>query len=341
MRERHERGVILVVVLFFALLLSSSVATFVRRATLDAMISRNRDAAARAAALARGGARLATALVVEAKLRKAAQELPIDTTGALWAIAGDQQIDTGDGSTLTLRINDTSSRLNLNALFDPEEGGVRDDLTVLFLRALLDNVIEKMHAAPAEKELYKTDELTNDLIDWVDRDDVRQSGGSEDDYYRGQDPPYEAANRPLMSVDELRLIKGFDTPLVAALADYVTVYPFIGQSGVNPNTSPAHVLSLLYANDGVNNELAQADTVRAILDVRENDGIICPDEINHESCTPIREFVPNEIFPPPGYDSNAFHVRAIAAVGEVQRTVEAVVDLTQPDEPLWLSFRLR
>jgi type II secretory pathway component PulK len=53
------------VVLFFALLLTSSVATFTHRATIDAMISRNRESSARAEALARGGVRVATALILE------------------------------------------------------------------------------------------------------------------------------------------------------------------------------------------------------------------------------------------------------------------------------------
>ena len=41
--DRRRQGVVLVAVLFFALLLVSSIATFVARATVDSMISRNRD----------------------------------------------------------------------------------------------------------------------------------------------------------------------------------------------------------------------------------------------------------------------------------------------------------
>jgi type II secretory pathway component PulK len=55
--------VVLLVVLFFALLLSASVVTFLRRSTVDSMIARNRDSAAQADALARGGVRLAEALL--------------------------------------------------------------------------------------------------------------------------------------------------------------------------------------------------------------------------------------------------------------------------------------
>src|SRR5207245_1094048 len=65
---RRRSGVVLVVVLFFVLLLASTVATFTRIALIDHMIVRNRDARARADALARGGIRLATALLLEDKL---------------------------------------------------------------------------------------------------------------------------------------------------------------------------------------------------------------------------------------------------------------------------------
>ena len=52
-RTRRKQGVVLFIVLFFTLLLTASIATFVKRATVDAILSRNRDAMARTEALAR------------------------------------------------------------------------------------------------------------------------------------------------------------------------------------------------------------------------------------------------------------------------------------------------
>ena len=66
--HRRRAGVVLLVVLMFAMLLSASVATFTRRAVIDAMIARNRVASARAEALARGGARLAAAFLIHDRL---------------------------------------------------------------------------------------------------------------------------------------------------------------------------------------------------------------------------------------------------------------------------------
>ena len=52
--HRGNQGVVLVIVIFFALLLTTSIATFLKRSTIDYMISRHREDAAQAEAVARG-----------------------------------------------------------------------------------------------------------------------------------------------------------------------------------------------------------------------------------------------------------------------------------------------
>ena len=121
-RAHRQRGVVLLVVLFFAVLLTGSIATFMRRATVDSMIVRNREGAARAEALARGGIRLATALLVEDRVRESASDLPIDSYLDGWARARNAEIEAGGGATLRLRIEDSGARLNLNALFGADDG---------------------------------------------------------------------------------------------------------------------------------------------------------------------------------------------------------------------------
>ena len=95
-------------------------------------------------------------------------------------------------------------------------------------------------------------------------------GGFEDDYYQSQSPPYRAANRPLLSVDEIGLIEGFDPALVAVVRPYITVYPYVSGLGVNPNTAPPHILSLIYYNDGVEFRLIKEEDVRRILEARNS-----------------------------------------------------------------------
>jgi general secretion pathway protein K len=332
-------------VLFLALLLTSSIATFTRRATIDTMIARNRDAAARAEALARGGVRLAKVLLLEDLLRQAQEQATMETPFDSWALVAQQEIQAAAGATLRLEVEDMGTRLNLNAIPVGDGGSPPPEETPLLLKALLEKVIEAMPLPPGEKALYDPDELVANLIDWRDPDDLRQKGGDEDSYYQEQTPPYRSANRPLLSLDELRMVEGFDGPLLEALRPYVTVYPWAPSaesgSGINPNTAASHVLSLLFYFDGVTHVFAKEDRVRQILDIRAKGGLICADS-SLEICTPISEIVgPNPVFPEPSYSSSIFRVVARAEVGEVRRRVEAVLDRSDPVTPRLLSWRVR
>jgi general secretion pathway protein K len=332
---------VLFIVLFFALLLTASVATFLKRATVDAILSRNRDAMTRAEALARGGVEIAKALLIDDSAREmndpAASGLDSHLDG--WARVADTEIEAGGGARLRLRIDDAGARLNLNALFRFDANAQLPDRTEPFLHAFLEKMIEEVPVD--EQALYDPRELAENLIDYVDPDDVRMDGGLEDAYYQQQPSPYRAANQPLLSVDELGLVEGFDATLLEVIRPYITVYPFVGGGGVNPNTAPPHVLALIFYNDGADLRLIKEDDVRRIVKVRESGQIFCQGQ-RSEACTPMSDIMPNaeSIHPPLAYSSNAFTVRSEARVGEVRRTVETVIDRTTPSEPLLLSWKV-
>lgn len=350
-RRQRRRGVVLLVVLFFSLLLTVSVATFLRRATVDSMVVRNRDAAARADALARGGVRLAHGLLVQDRVLEQADSVsPIDAFHDLWAAVSNREFELG-GGTLRVNIEDAGARLNLNALFalDNQDRWAKREQTEAYLILLFEKWIDELPVAPGERALYEPRDLAANLIDWVDSDEVRLHGGFEDDFYQLQEPPYRAENGPLLSVDELRLVEGFDGVLVDHLRHYVSVYPWtpggcgnagIG-CGVNLNTAPPHVLALLFYDDGVADRLATEDLVRDILRAREEDGGICGADNSTEGCTPISELVVNPIFPPPSVTAQIFVVVADAQVGEVHRRVETVVDRSTAGEMRLLSWHSR
>ncbi|MGE4609698.1 MAG: type II secretion system minor pseudopilin GspK [Myxococcota bacterium] len=339
-RARHQHGVVLLIVLFFALLLTSAVATFTRRSIVDAMVARNRDASGRAEALARGGVRLATAYLVQDKIAKASNPLPIETHLDLWAQLGSIEIPVAEGTTLRINIEDSGSLFNLNSVFDYNEGEFGAfQQTIPFLQDFFEKVIDEIVLPPGER-VYDVTELSEALIDWVDSDTERLAGGYEDDYYQQQDPPYRAQNGPIRSVDDLLLVEGFDRQLVAAIRPYVTVFPLAAARGVNPNTAPPHVLSLLFFNDGVDHRLAKEDEVKQILKIRDEGGVLCDEGISHELCTPINSIVANEIFPPSGYSSSTFTITADAEVEAIKRSVVAVIDRDQ-QPPLLLSWKIR
>lgn len=335
--RRRERGIVLVMVLFFALLLVSSIATFLHRATVDTMGVRSRDAAQRAEALARGGVRLATALLLEDRVRESQLGFPSEGAQDVWAQVRGQEIDMGDGAVLTLDIADAGARLNLNALFTVE-GPL--DTTEVFLGEVFRKVIDEMPGRPEEK-LYDPEELAQNLIDWVDEDDARPRGGLEDEPYQKHEPPYRAANRRLLSVQELRLVEGFDAKLVEALEPYLGVYPLAGGEGINPNTAQTWVLALLFREDALGEtRLVAEDQVADLVEARE-DAILCGEGATYEGCLPLKEIITESIFPVPTYQSDVFHVRAEARIGEIQRRLDVVLDRSDPLAPRLLSWRMQ
>lgn len=334
--RRRESGVILVMVLVFLLLLVSSVAAFQRRAVLDATIVQNRDGVARAEALARGGVRLAWALLLEDKLRESQGGLGAETRYDVWARAEHLALPLDEDSELKLFIEDTSSRINLNALF--ADGSTRDPASETLLVALLETIIRNAEFPPDRQ--YDVRELARNLIDWIDSDQAALRGGLEDDVYQRQDPPYRAANRPLLSFDELALVEGFDPPLIEALRPYLTVYPYVGGDGVNPNTAPPWVLAMLYHGVAGDYRMAEPTLAEDLVRLRDAGHLLCSESVDDPLCVPLGENVSGELYPPPTFKTDLFRVRAAARVGPVTRTLDAVLDRNDPNRALVLAWRM-
>lgn len=82
------------------------------------------------------------------------------------------------------------------------------------------------------------------IADWIDPDqEPLFPDGAEDSEYTQRSPPYITANRPLLSVSELRSIKGIDPESYAKLAPYVCALP--PGTPVNVNTASPLVLAAL------------------------------------------------------------------------------------------------
>jgi general secretion pathway protein K len=351
--HRVERGVVLPLVLIIALLLSAAILTFVQRSIVDGMIVRNRDKAAAAEALARGGAQIAFAIAVHDRYAKLMAQLGGSgqagaTLEDVWARAALSPLETEWGGRLVLRIEDAGARLNLNALVpiarEGQEGQPSEEAEE-FLVDFLDKILDEFEAQTEEDRLYDSREMARNLLDYIDSDDVAISGRNEDEYYRDQDPPYVAPNRPLLSVDEVALVEGFDAQIVDAMRPYVTVYPLLGQEGINLNTAPPHVLGLIYSGSSGDKRLADEDIVRQIMRKRSESYIICSSSDAADGCVTLSEVGLGEgsIFPESELPmkSRVFIATAEASIDDVTRTVEAVIDVSVKTEPRLLSWRTR
>jgi general secretion pathway protein K len=122
-------------------------------------------------------------------------------------------------------------------------------------------------------------ELLAAWTDWTDLNDLTTPPmGAESDYYLSLDPPYQARNNPEFdSVEEIRLIRGFDELLKDVnLEAAFTVYG--NARSVNPNFATREALLLLPGMD--------AELVEKIIALREKEDI--------RSMSQIRDIIPIE-----------------------------------------------
>lgn len=100
---------------------------------------------------------------------------------------------------------------------------------------VLQHLLEQLELKPA---------LAQAIADWIDPDaDPQFPDGAEDSDYTVLNPAYLAANRPFLSVSELRLVKGIDQEAYDKLAPVVCALP--PGTPLNVNTASASVLAAL------------------------------------------------------------------------------------------------
>jgi general secretion pathway protein K len=139
-----------------------------------------------------------------------------------------------EGGAIKVSVEDAQGRFNLNNLVQNNQASPND--VTIFQRLLT---------------LLKLDPLlANAVVDWIDPDgNVTSPGGAEDVDYLNLKTPYRAANEPMVSVEELRLIKGFDAQTVLTLLPFVTVLPAGTHTAVNVNTASPELLAALANKD--------------------------------------------------------------------------------------------
>lgn len=161
-------------------------------------------------------------------LTRDAKNNKVDHLGELWA----KQLPPlpAEGGMIAVSIRDAQALFNLNSL-------VRNGAPSVADIAMFRKLLETQGLDPA---------LSEAVLDWIDANSDKQPGGAEDVDYLAQQPPYRAANQPLSSIDELRLVRGFSAKIIDALRPHVTVLP--EPTPINVNTAPAAVLAAMFPN---------------------------------------------------------------------------------------------
>ncbi|HEV8197335.1 MAG TPA: hypothetical protein VGP87_11880 [Gemmatimonadales bacterium] len=199
----NRRGFALIAVLWLLAALSILAGTSLAAARSGLTASRNRILLAR-----EGWAREACVEILLGRYAKAGADVPLSRKLSDLAASLDS-VDLGRDTWCSARLEDPSTRINLN-LADPAT-----------LAALLRN-----------------DSLADALLDWRDADEAPRRSGAEAAWYRSHHR-IQPRNGPLASLDELRLVRGFDSLTVSHLATLLTVR---GSGVVNPNTASFPVL---------------------------------------------------------------------------------------------------
>ncbi len=153
----------------------------------------------------------------------------------------------------TVRIYDHAGKINVRSLNSTQ------------LRDLLSKQI-------GEEDVERLDALQQAWDDWKDADDLKRLNGAEKAYYETLDPPYEPRNGLFETLEEIRLIKGFDQ--VFKDIDLNTVFTiYAGSYQVNPNYATTEVLNLLPGVDtkGVEQiiELRNSTEIKSLSDLNE------------------------------------------------------------------------
>ena len=152
------------------------------------------------------------------------------------------------------------------------------------------------------------------LADWLDADfEATPGGGVEDSYYVAQTPPRVAANRPLVTPDELGLIAGYTPAVIARLRPFVTALPPGPSAAINVNTAPPEILAATIEGLSLSdaNRLAAARTERPFMNLADF-------RARMPSGVPVNEQALSVA-------SDAFAVRVEVRQGEVRATGLALV----------------
>ena len=337
-----ERGLALLLVLVVIVLTVGTVYAFARSSLLSVLAEQRRADRVRAELMARSAVAIAVRALRDD--RAGGDDGPtagLETAQDPWYLLGEYVLEVpGDGD-LHIRVRDAGNRINLNALVD-EEGLPRED-SAAFLADALEHIIAHMPGRTEDKR-YQPAELADGILDWIDSDDQTRLGDDELDAYSRQHagrPP----SRPLFALSELSGVPGVDEALLAALAEYFTTqppFPDVADSGVNLNTAPPHVLALIYQGTSGDKRLLGEDGVFAILRARREDRIFCPGS-REEPCVSYESEigrVGETVFPPLRFRSDVFEVRVEARFSESRACVTTVVDRSNAQELVTLSYRI-
>jgi len=263
-QERNDQGAILVITLLIIAALTALTLAFSEESRVELNLAQFSRETLQARQMAAAGFNL---VLTEIDKPDDVKNKEIEETKRDWSQLGPLTFPDPlpDGITVEARYLDESGKINLDFLYQKLKENKETDVK---------QMKEQLGRLFTTLGIEEAASLVDPLVDWLDADSETGFMGAEDDYYQGLPNPYPCANGPLLTIDQIFLIKGFEELKLEAgggekkITDFLTLYG--NKDGkIDINAAPPEVLR----------SLGEEVDVDAILRLREEKGQITKQEI--------------------------------------------------------------
>lgn len=313
---KDERGFALVITLLITALLVALSAEFVDEVFVDSSARQNFTDSQQASIMASSGMTAGIKLLnFGLGMQDYSSLADLDRLARMLQIADEQ-------GTLQVTIDEESGKLNINSIANSNG---------------TDNSIYRPIAERLFKRLGLPPELLDAVADWIGSNEMARPAGAKSPYYQTMKPPYEAKGGKLDTLEELRLVKGFDRQTLERLRPYITVYPDVPNSPTTPvniNTAPKELIAAL--DDNMTDDLAQR-----IVDYRKATPLKSSTDLGNNvpgMATLSLDLARNSRIMDSQEKGAVFRLISRAQVMETVRVIEAVVRVGEKQPLYWREY---
>lgn len=303
----NNKGIALVITLLILTLLLTIILEFGMDMRVEARSAANFRDEMQAYYLAKSGVNFAISVLEEDSIEDSKKETRYDALNEMWAQKV-PPVPVGNG-TVTVEITDEDSKINLNKLPNKVPDKLRSFATGQNMRALMSRFLKQFDLKDGS-----TDELPDAMADFIDEDSDELPNGAESNYYEGLEEHYSAKNRPLNSIQELRMIRGMDDALFNKIKKFLTVN---SDPAINVNTASKEVLLSLF-----DDTVGSKDVVDEIIAVRAENPFQKTSDLQEHildklEYTNISKYI--------DVKSNFFSITSTGDVNNSRKTITAIV----------------
>jgi len=326
-----QQGTVLVLVLLVVALVAALSVKFAAQYQLGLARAETRWHGAQARAFLEGTEEVAKLMFATADI-----DPKQDYLGEPW---GSEVPIEDDGVSGIARLTDATTQLNLNDLatnFTPEKPvGSPERYTEQQRRFI--RLLQTFPDIPLGQD--QAEYLLEAIVDWMDPDENESGqGGAESNYYQSMPQPYLPANAPFKSLDELRLVRGFnENPLlVMRLMAFVTVLPSSEGGAVGMNINTMELRSPV--DKGINNLLLTINDQGSLSPASESDAqqaLKARPEIGFADTAAIQNAFPGKNVDQLNRDTKFFWLNASVQLVDQRRSMRSLMirDTTPQNRP--------